>query len=253
MRPFLPLLIVSAACLFAAPAGAARDTALPDGPYISTSADAEAEMSPDFAVLDLNVRVVEESPEAARQAINIAQQRLLKVLSGFDDALRDHRILRLSFGENREYDRESQRQVRTGYFGRFSYQVRVGDLDQLNALHYQLAELEMESLEGPRFELTPENQQLLEQRARQQAVRAATLRAEQLAEAQGAALGLIWGIIYQPMHELAGGAGGGNEGRDPRLAMTSRDAEFVIAFEPQPIRFQTRVGVVYRLIPAQPD
>lgn len=244
-------LIGLAGCL-AASASVARDSALPDGPYISTSAEAEVMMPPDFAVMDLGVRIVEDSPEAVRQRIDAIQQRILTLLAAFEDAIHEQRIVSLSFGENREYDRERQQQVHAGYFGQFSYEVRVADFDRLNALHYQLAELELESLQGPRFDLTPENRQLLERQARQQAVRAATLRAEDLAGAQGAALGPIWGIIHQPMHELAGSAGQSNEGSYPSLAMLSRDAEFAMAFAPQPIRLQTRVGVVYPLLPAQP-
>lgn len=246
------IFFVAVSCCWVASASAARDSALPDDPYISTSAEAEVMMPPDFAVMDLSVRVVESTPEAARQRIDAMQQRILTLLDSFKEAIHEQRIVNLSFGENREYDRERQQQVRAGYFGQFSYEVQVADFERLNALHYQLAALELESLLGPRFELTPENRQLLERRARQQAVRAATLHAEDLAGAQGAALGPIWGIIYQPMHELAGSAGPSNEGSYRSLGMSSRDAEFAMAFEPQPIRLQTRVGVVYPLLPTQP-
>lgn len=248
--------ILLIACCFMAGTISARDTALPDGPYISTSAEAEEALPPDFATMDLSVRLIDASPEAVRQRIDAAQERILTVLAAFKDAIREQRIIRLSFGENWEYDRERQQQVLAGYHGSFDFEVQVADFDRLNALQHRLAALEFQSLQGPRFDLTPESRALLERRAREQAVRAATQRAEQLAATQGAELGSIWGIIHQPMHELAGtvpgGASAASEVAYASLDASRRDGEFAMAFEPQPIRFRSSAGVVYRLIPAQP-
>ena len=234
---------------------AARDISLPDGPYISTSADAEAERAPDFAVLNLSGRYVEATPDAARSRIDELLERVLDVLADFDAAVESQRLEAIAFGEHREYDRERGRSVRAGHFGSFGLEVRVSDFEQLNALQYRLAEFELESMRGPRFELTEANRAELEERARIASVREATRRAGELAAAQGATLGPIWGILHEPMHRIAGGdpgsaIGGPSNIIGMRMDLAQPDETFALGFDPQPIRVQARSGVVYELVPA---
>lgn len=221
---------------------------LPDGPYVSTSASAIEEVDPDYAVIDLQFRVVEASPDAARTATNQAQQRLVGLLEDYADALRDHRLESIQFGEEFEFDRNEQKRVRTGYFGRFSFRLEVDDFETLGKLHYQLAGLEWNSLGNPAFKV--DDDEAVQDLARQRALEKAGGRARALAEAQGARLGPVWGIIYEPMHDLAGrspGVIGGNGMQPPPIRMSMAESEFELPMEPRPVRYEATVGVVYTL------
>jgi len=230
-----------------APAIAAGGS-LPDGPYVSTSASAIEEVDPDYAVIDLQFRVVEDSPDSARAATNKAQQRLVGLLEDYADALRDHRLESMQFGEEYEFDRNQQKRVRTGFFGTFSFRLEVDDFERLGKLHYQLAGLEWNSLGNPSFQVADD--EAVQNLARQRALEKAGERARALAEAQGAKLGKVWGIIYEPMHDLAGrspGVIGGAEMRPPAIRMSMAESEFELPVEPRPVRYEATVGVVYTL------
>lgn len=221
---------------------------LPDGPYVSTSASAIEEVDPDFAVIDLQFRVVEPTAEAARSATDQAQQQLIELLSGFEDALRDQRLESAQFGEEFEFDSEQRRRVPVGFYGAFSFRLEVDDFDALAKLHYQLAGLEWASLDNPRFEV--DDDEAVQRVARQRALEKAGERARALAEAQGARLGAVWGILYEPMHDLAGrspGVIGGDTMAGPSLRMSADGSEFSLPVEPRPVRFEATVGVVYTL------
>lgn len=250
MQPFHLLLL---AALVSAPV-AARDISLPNGPYISTSADAEVERAPDFAVLNLSGRLIEATPEAARARIDELLERILDALAEFEAAIDSQRLEAIAFGEHREYDPERQRAVPAGFFGSFALEVRVADFERLNALQYRLAEFELESLRGPQFELTEVNRAELEERARIESVREATRRAEELAAAQGVALGPIWGILHEPMHRIAGGDPGPSVDSSSTVVRQYRSEParetFALGFDPQPIRVRARSGVVYELVSA---
>ncbi|MFO7762638.1 MAG: SIMPL domain-containing protein [Wenzhouxiangellaceae bacterium] len=239
-------IILSAALLL--PPVAIQAAGLPDGPYISTSASAIEEVDPDYAVIDLRFRVVEPSPDEARAATSRAQQRLIGLLEPFQDALRDHRLESMQFGEEYEFDRERQKRLRVGHFGAFSFRLEVDDLDALGKLHYQLAGLEWNSLGNPAFKVSDEA--AVQDLARQRALEKAGERARVLAEAQGARLGAVWGIIFEPMHDLAGrspGVFGGNRASPAEMRMSMAESEFALPVEPRPVRFEATVGVVYTL------
>ena len=221
---------------------------LPDGPYVSTSATAVEEVEPDYAVIDLQFRVVEDSPDAARAATNQAQQRLVGLLEDYTEALRDHRLESMQFGEQYEYDRNRQQRVRVGFSGTFSFRLEVDDFDALGKLHYQLAGLEWQSLGNPAFKVADD--QAVQTLARQRALEKAGERARSLAEAQGARLGKVWGIIYEPMHDLAGrspGVIGDAQVRPSAIRMSMAESEFELPVEPRPVRYEATVGVVYTL------
>lgn len=221
---------------------------LPDGPYVSTSASAIEEVDPDYAVIDLQFRVVEPSPDEARAATNRAQQRLIELLEPFGDALRDQRLESMQFGEEYDFDREQQKRVRVGYFGAFSFRLEVNDFEALGKLHFQLAGLEWASLGNPVFNVADD--EAVQSRARQRALEKAGERARVLAEAQGARLGRVWGIIYEPMHDLAGrspGVIGGDGVSSSTIRLSTAESEFALPAQPRPVRFEATVGVVYTL------
>lgn len=221
---------------------------LPEGPYISTSASAVEEVEPDYAVINLQFRAVESSPEEARAATNRAQRQLLEVLESFEDGLRDSRLESMQFGEEYDYDRNQQKRVRVGYFGMFSFRLEISDFEMLGRLHYRLAGLEWNSLGNPTFQVADE--EAVQDAARRHALEKASARARALAAAQGARLGEVWGIIYEPMHDLAGrspGVFGGSGMQSPAIRMSMAESEFALPLEPRPVRFEATVGVVYRL------
>ena len=222
-------------------------SSLPDGPYVSTSASAVHRVDPDYAVIDLDFRTVQATAEAAREQANAAQKRLLAVLEGYEDALRDTKLESLRFGREYEYDRQQQKNVEAGFFGQFAFRIEISDLDRLSRLHFELAAMDWNSLGEPRFEVS--DTESARDAAREKALERATAQARGLARAQGGRLGQPWGIIFEPMHELAGRMGGPEGGQMQRYSMgvATADAEFAIPMAPRPVEFEARVGVVFRL------
>ncbi len=230
--------------MFAGLSGFAAAGSLPDGPYISTSAEAVREVDPDFAVISLTFRTIESSAEAARAEADQAQQRLIEVLEPFRGALDDRRVESIEFGEEWDYDQTRRQRVRVGFFGQFSVNIKVTGFEQLPGLFYSLAGLEWNSLRRPRFEV--EDRQSAEDAVRQLALERAIQRAGQLASASGARLGSIWGIIHEPMHERAGQFESEPLGQI-RIATGFGEDQFALPMAPRPVRFEARAGVVYRL------
>lgn len=241
MQPRIPFFLLLLLLMMGGPAAAAS---LPDAPYVSTSATAVDEVAPDFAVLNMQFRTVQDSPGEVRARTDEAQQRLLELLDGFDDAIRDRRVESMEFGEEFEYDRHSGQRVQVGHFGAFSVRLEVDDFDRLPTLHYRLAGLQWRSLDNPQFRV--DDPQAVENRLRQQAMVQARDRARSLAEAGGAGLAGLWGVIHQPMHDLAGRLMEDASGMSPlRVAVGEADGRFAMSVEPRPIRFEVTVGVVY--------
>lgn len=220
---------------------------LPNGPYVSTSAAAVHRVEPDYAVIDLEFRTVQATAEAAREQANAAQKRLVALLAGYEDALRDTKLESLRFGRDYEYDREQQKRVEAGFFGQFAFRIEISDFERLSRLHFELASMEWNSLGEPRFEVSDTDS--ARDAAREKALERATAQARGLAQAQGGRLGQPWGIIFEPMHELAGRMGGAEGGQMERysLGVGAADAEFAIPMTPRPVEFEARVGVVFRL------
>lgn len=225
----------------------ATAASLPDGPYVSTSASAVEEVPPDFAVLEMQFRAVRPTPNDVREAADAAQRELLDVLEAFENAIRDRSVESMSFGEQFEFDRQTGERVRSGHYGRFSVRLEIDDFETLPALHYRLAGLQWQSLGNPRFRV--DDREAVENRLRQRALAKARDRAGVLAEAGGMALGPVWGIIHEPMHELAGRLPGDVAGRAPApgLRMAEADGRFALVIEPRPVRFEVTVGAVFRL------
>jgi len=228
-------------------AAAAVAEALPDGPYVSTSAAAVHRVDPDYAVMDLNFRTVQATAEAAREQANAAQKRLVSLLAGYEEALRDTKLESLRFGREYEYDRQQQKRVEAGFFGQFGFRIEVSDFERLPKLHFELAAMDWNSLGEPRFQVSDTD--AAHDAARKKALERATAQARGLAQFQGGRLGQPWGIIFEPMHELAGRMAGAEDGRMQRYSMGvgAADLEFAIPMAPRPVEFEARVGVVFRL------
>jgi len=238
-------IVVSAALLLAP--FSLRAGSLPDGPYVSTSASAIEKVDPDYAVIDLDYRTVQASSDAAREHVDAAQQRLLSVLAGYAEGLGGTKLESLRFGREYEYDRERQERVEAGFFGQFRFRIEIRDFERLAKLHYELAGMEWNSLGEPRFEVADTDK--AHDAAREKALARATAQARALARAQGGRLGVPWGIIFEPMHELAGRSPGTTGGQMQRLSVASSraEAEFAVPMAPRPVEFEATVGVVYRL------
>jgi uncharacterized protein YggE len=125
--------------------------------------------------------------------------------------------------------------------------LEVDDFESLPRLHYRLAGLNWQSLSNPAFRV--DDAEAVENRLRQRALTAARERARVLAEAGGMSLGTAWGIIHQPMHDLAGRLPGEVESTSPLRLAAEVDGRFALPVEPRPVRFELTVGVVYRLTP----
>lgn len=224
----------------------ATAASLPDGPYVSTSASAMEEVPPDYAVLEMQFRTVRPTPDEARTSTDAAQRELLDVLAEFESAVRDRSIESTTFGEQFEFDRQRGERVKSGHYGQFSVHLEIDDFQTLPELHYRLAGLQWRSLGNPRFRV--EDPDVVENRLRRRALARARDRAGVLAEAGGMALGPTWGIIHEPMHDLAGRLPGDVPGsRALGVGAAEADRRFAMAVEPRPVRFEVTVGAVFRL------
>lgn len=219
---------------------------LPDGPYVSTSASALEEVAPDYSVLEMQFRTVQDSPEVVRERTNEAQRNLLAVLEEFEDGVRDRRVESMEFGEEFDYDRDQMKRVMIGHYGQFTVRLEVDDFEMLPQLHYRLAGLQWQSLSNPQFLV--DDREAVETRLRARAIAKARERARSMAEAGGSVIGELWGIIHEPMHDLAGRLPGDVGGiPSPRIALTESADRFALAMEPRSVRFEVTVGTVFRL------
>ncbi len=251
------LSITSFALLFLACSNPAEADGLPDGPYVSTSAEAVVSIAPDFAVIEVEGTVAAESSTGARTAALELQRQLRSLLESFegDVAPVELDIAETDFIQN--WNRALGRYERLGFKEAFRTNLRIEGLDRVDELFHELSKIDGLQVLSPEFGVDDPDSGLAE--ARQQALEKAREYAEQLAMSQGARLGPIWGIVYRSRHDRADPvrwmetAGKSRRPGDPadldRVEVTGSSFEPVLRFALRQVEFTAEVGVVYELLP----
>lgn len=228
--------------------------ALPEGPYISTSAEAEIEMEPDAAELRVRGQVSAPTNEEARTSLLELQNELIGALDEFQKAIAPIVLDQVDSTEITRYDSTVQATVTAGFQHEFGVVVRVQDLDILDRLFHRLVSIDGLTVRTPEFYI--HDGESAQRRARDQALANARDEAESLARSQGARLGNVWGIVYKARHGDADPMnwtnflGDFDEAADlDRVVVTGSRYIAPIRIDPKRVVYSAEVGVVYELRP----
>ncbi len=245
-------LILSA--LFAA--SALQADGLPQGPYVSTSADAVVAVPPDFAMILISGSVAAATSADARASILDLQRRIRSLLEDFEG---DVAPVELDVAESdfvQKWNRSLDRYERLGFKEAFEAHLRVDGLDRVDELFHELSLIDDLQVMSPEFGVDDPASARAE--ARRRALEKARTTAEQLAHSQGARLGAIWGVVHRSRHDRADpvrwadSVGAPRRAGDPadlgQVEVTGSNFDPVLPFAVRAVEFSAEVGVVYELL-----
>jgi len=197
MRPRLcvnPVKSLSCAVALAlAAAGTAIGSELPANRHISTTGYGEVRVQPDTVVIQLEVSATEASGAAAKKAVD---ERVNRFLAASERAGLDKK--QISAGQlhiNARWEYRNQERVFSGYQASRNLQIRLTDLERLSAVVDMALDNGISNVQQLSYEHSKADE--LTRQAHQKAVENSKSKAESLAAAYGARLGLIYSIHYQ--------------------------------------------------------
>ena len=152
-----------------------------------------APVRPDGVVVGLGVRHRSDTAAEALSEVARKSQQLESLFRelGIDD--NGWVAGSISLREREEWDEASRREVRRGYEAWSRVDVRLTDRSRLGPLLAEAAARVEASVDGPRWDIRPENP--AHDDARGQAVADARRRADAYAQAAGLALGEVFAIV----------------------------------------------------------
>lgn len=174
-------------------ASAAANTALPANRHVHTIGYGEVRVQPDTVVIQLEVSATEASGAAAKKEVD---QRINRFLAASERAGLDRK--QITAGQlhiNARWEYQNQERVFTGYQASRNLRVRLTDLERLSAAVDLALENGISNVQQLSYEHSEADR--LIQQAHQKAVQNSKEKAETLAAAYGARLGLIYSIHYQ--------------------------------------------------------
>jgi uncharacterized protein len=152
-----------------------------------------ARVRPDGVIVGLGVQHRSDAAaEALTEAANKAQQ-LESLFRELEIAEQDWVAGSITLREREEWDESSGREVRQGYIASSRVDVRMSDTTRLGTLVAEAAVRVEASVDGPRWEIRPENPAHDEARGR--AMADARRRAGAYAQAAGLALGEVLAVV----------------------------------------------------------
>ncbi|MBA3528292.1 MAG: SIMPL domain-containing protein [Propionibacteriaceae bacterium] len=193
-------------------------------PIVTVRGEAQLEGPPDLASFSFTVHRRGSSAEDVQAALAEASGQVRGVLSGFDTAIERSSSSGLHVAP--DYGPRDGSRVR-GYRGTFSTEVVVHDFSALSALVFALEPIPDTQGDGPWWSLRPDNPMF--RRARLEAIGDARRRADDYAEAFGAAVNDLVEVS-----DLEGGFAGprGRAMAAERFAMSSGPEQPIFEFEP---------------------
>jgi uncharacterized protein YggE len=199
-----------------------------------------ARVRPDGVIVGLGVQhrsdtAAEALSETARKAQQL--ESLFREL-GVDEE--DWVAGSITLQEREEWDESSRREVRRGYMASSRVDVRLSDRSRLGTLLAEAAARVDASVDGPRWQMRPENP--AHDEARSRAMADARRRADAYAQAAGLALGEVLAIVE---------AGAGQEGHVVRATFSSLGGYSPLAEMPvhsEGLEVGASVQVTYALV-----
>lgn len=172
---------------------ALASSALPDNRHIQTTGYGEVRVQPDTVVLQLEVGATEPSGAAAKKEVD---QRINRFLAASERAGLDK--TQITAGQlhiNARWEYQNQERVFMGYQASRNLQVRLSELERLSDVVDMALDNGISNVQQLSYEHSQSDQ--LIQQAHQKAVQNSKDKAESLAAAYGARLGLIYSVHYQ--------------------------------------------------------
>lgn len=215
-------------------------------PTLAVRGEAELEVAPDLAVLDLTVQAQDRQRDAVLRALAERTRAVRTLLAGHGTAVERVDSGPLWVNPLRPGGRRGVDKV-TGYQGSAQFQVTVVDFEVLGEIVLALAGLEQVALNGPSWRLRPTNPG--HQQAREQAVAAALDRARQYAAALGSTLTALLELADQGL----GDGGGHHPGGSFRMMAFAADQQEQPDLDLQPVPQTVHATVEARFTITPPD
>jgi uncharacterized protein YggE len=191
-----------------------QPTASADAPGISVVGRGIVNASPDVALVDLGVEVVNTDANEAFGENTTRMNAVMDVLEEMDVQEQDIQTIHYSMWIEQVYDRDGQPTGETRYHVIHQVRVRVRDLDATGELMQKVLEAGANNVGGMTFSVA--DSEALQKDAREKALANAKAKAEQLASSLGVQLGPPRQVIELggqfmpvPMYVVEGVGGGG--------------------------------------------
>jgi uncharacterized protein len=167
--------------------------ALPDGPHLVVTGNAQIEVQPDQVMIQFQATALEKTASLAKQNVDQQVSRLLANLkkAGFDTKV----LERGQINTREQYEYVTGQRIFQGIVATRDLTYLLTELDKVNQLLDLVVAANIESIGQMHYSLQAPQQWLL--KARQLAIQDSQEKAENLASAYQAKLGRIYAINYQ--------------------------------------------------------
>ena len=210
---------------------------------LAVRGEAELEVAPDLAVLDLTVQTQDRQRDVVLRTLAERLRTVRESLTAYGAAVERVDTGSLWVNPLRPGSRRGGDKV-TGYQGSAQLQTTVVDFEVLGEIVLALAGQEQTALQGPQWRLRPDNPG--HQQVREQAVAAALLRARQYAATLGSTLTALVELADQGL----GGDGGHHPGGMFRaMAYSPSDDQPDLDLQPVPQTLHATVEARFTMTP----
>lgn len=242
----MPACLALALALIALAVPAARASALPDYPFVSTSGKAQSWLKPDVGEIDFDATAQRLHADAAAAAMDALSGALLQALAAHGVGASDidsFEVVKKPVILSRPADDGSAAAALiTRHF-----HVQVRDLAQWPELIAAL--LAQDGVEALSVRFDRSDRDEVDARLSAEAARDARVRGALLAEAMGRKLGAATAISQGALGQVAGNyglaeSGGGAAKRAGDAPSTARTADYAV---PNALSFQQAVNVIFKL------
>jgi len=211
-------------------------------PTATVRGNGVARVRPDGVIVGLSVQ---HRSDAAAEALSETARKAQQLESLFRElGIEEEEWVAgsITLREREVWDESSRREVRQGYVASSRVDVRLRDTSRLGTLLAEAAARVEASVDGPRWEIRPENPAHDEARGR--AIADARRRAGAYAQAAGLALGEVLAVVE---------AGAGQDGHAMRgsygVTVSADSAAFKMPVHSEGLEVVASVQVAYALVP----
>lgn len=206
----------------------------PRAPHVTVTGQGRVEVVPDVFSIQLSVEQRDKNIEKAKQAVDAASARAVKVAQGFGVAARDITSTRVFIAPQYDYSDKQRRLI--DYEVRRQITLVLRDIDKYDRLLDALVKAGITGIDG--VSASYSKPQALADQAFARAVATARAKAKHLAEAFGATLGTVYSIVEQSAPSPG-----------PRPLMMSKANYAGAASEPGTIDVEASIRVTFLLKP----
>ena len=219
---------------------------LPDFPFVIATGEAEIEVKPDIAMIQLSIMAFEKESDLALKTLNITTTEVTKAVQKYKIDTDQIEATDIEKSVKRRRDGQYNNLEILGYEVSRSLTIKLKDLSKYSELMSDIVVINNVSNARASFELS--NRKEVEANLVNMASRDANKKAKRLAESLGSKVDSIYAISQTSTFDSLMPTFGAGQGRPVMYDRSFRSESYsTVMFAPKTIKIIQGVNVVYRI------